>query len=395
MGIGMLLRAGIAGAAVMLGVTQDALADRDIVETAVAAGQFETLAAALTEAELVETLQGDGPFTVFAPTDAAFAKLGNKTIQSLLREPGTPTLSGILTYHVIAGEFTAADLARMPAINTVNGQRVELTFDGGKLKADEASIVKADIRTTNGIIHVVDTVITPEDASIAKTASEAGSFQTLLAAAEAAGLADALATGEGPFTVFAPTDAAFGALGADTIESLLQPANRGKLARILQYHVVPGRVYASDVLGGASAGTLANETVRVGLDSGSLRVNDANIVATDIEASNGVIHVIDSVLLPPEPQGRKVIGFFDARPNSETRALLGLDSHEGLLINRVVSDSGAERGGLERGDVIFAINGETATSDRLNEAKEIAGVGGTVELWVARRITVEVGVEDH
>ncbi|MEQ8769758.1 MAG: fasciclin domain-containing protein [Phycisphaerales bacterium] len=395
MGVSTLLCAGMTALSILMTTAGPAQADNDIVSTAVSSGQFDTLAAALTKAELVETLQGDGPFTVFAPTDEAFAKLGDKTINALLNEPGTPTLSGILTYHVIVGEFTAADLARMPAINTVNGQRIDLSFAGGKLLADDATIVKADIRTSNGIIHVVDTVLTPEDASIAKTASKAGSFSTLIAAAKAAGLADALATGDGPFTVFAPTDEAFAKLGADTIESLLKPENRGKLARILQYHVVPGRVYASDVIGGADAGTLAGEAVRVGFDSGALRANDARIIATDIEASNGVIHVIDSVLLPPEPQGRKVIGFFDARPNSETRALLGLDSHEGLLINRVVRDSGAERGGLQRGDVIFAIDGETATTERLNDAKERAGVGGTVELWVARRVTVEVGVEDH
>ncbi|MGI1662531.1 fasciclin domain-containing protein [Palleronia sp. KMU-117] len=133
---------------------------------------------------------------------------------------------------------------------------------------------------------------------IVDTAVEAGSFTTLVAAVQAAGLVDTL-KGEGPFTVFAPTDEAFAALPEGTVESLLLPENRDQLVAILTYHVVPGKVMSGDLTNGMEAATVQGANVTI-MTEGGVKVNEANVVSADIEASNGVIHVIDAVILPPE-----------------------------------------------------------------------------------------------
>jgi uncharacterized surface protein with fasciclin (FAS1) repeats len=134
-------------------------AEKDIVETAVAAGQFNTLAKALQAAGLVDTLKGEGPFTVFAPTDAAFAKLPAGTLESLLQD--IPKLKGILTYHVVAGKVMAGDVVKLKSAKTVNGLSVAIHAAGGKVMVDNANVIKTDLETSNGVIHVIDTVILP------------------------------------------------------------------------------------------------------------------------------------------------------------------------------------------------------------------------------------------
>lgn len=139
----------------------DAAAKKDIVDTAVGAGKFNTLAAALKAAGLVETLKGEGPFTVFAPTDEAFAKLPAGTIDELLKPENKEKLTSILTYHVVAGKAMAKDVAGMDSAKTVNGKELKLNADNGKVKVGEATVTKADISATNGVIHVIDTVLLP------------------------------------------------------------------------------------------------------------------------------------------------------------------------------------------------------------------------------------------
>lgn len=269
---------------------------RDIVETAVGAGSFKTLVAAVQAAGLVETLKGDGPFTVFAPTDEAFARLPKGTVENLLKPENRDMLRAVLTYHVVPGAVTADKVVDLKTAKTVNGQLVDITANKNGVKLDNANVVKTDIMTSNGVIHVIDRVIMPSTKNIVETADEAGSFGTLLAAAKAAGLAEAL-SGEGPFTVFAPTDEAFQALGS-TVGELLKPENKHKLQEILKYHVVKGRVFARDAVKAEKASTLQGGTVSIGIENGRLTANDAGIVMTDIDASNGVIHVIDGVLIP-------------------------------------------------------------------------------------------------
>ncbi len=273
----------------------------DIVDTAVRAGSFKTLAAALQAADLVDALKGDGPLTVFAPTDEAFAKLPEGTVESLLKAENRKQLIDILTYHVVDGFVPASKAVKLTGAKTLNGQRIDISAKNDSVSVDEASVIQADIVCDNGIIHVVDQVLLPATDNIAATASKAGQFSTLVAAAKAAGLVEAL-SGDGPLTVFAPTDDAFGKLPAGTVETLLQPENRAKLASILKYHVVPGRIYSEDALAAGSARTLQGESIQIGRSGDSATVNDANLVATDLDASNGVIHVIDSVILPPERQ---------------------------------------------------------------------------------------------
>ena len=271
----------------------------DIIDTAVAAGSFKTLAAAVAAADLVPALKGRGPFTVFAPTDEAFADLPQGMLESLLRPENKDQLIAILTYHVVPGAITAEQVANMKAAETLNGQRVEIVVDGGKVHIDDARVTAADIRCSNGIIHVIDRVLLPSGDNLAEVATKAGTFQTLLAAVEAAGLAETLASDE-PLTVFAPTDAAFAKLPQGTVESLLKPENRDQLAGILKYHVVAGRLYSDAALEAKSAKTLQGQTLEISVDDSQAKVNTAALLKTDIDAANGVVHVIDQVLLPPE-----------------------------------------------------------------------------------------------
>ena len=274
----------------------------DIVETAVEAGAFETLVAAVQAAGLVETLQGDGPFTVFAPTDEAFAKLPEGTVQSLLRPENRAQLIAVLTYHVVPGKVTASQVVNLTGAATVQGQRVDIAVESGNVMIDGATVVTADVMATNGVIHVIDEVILPANLNIVETAQSAGMFETLLAAATAAGFATPL-TGDAPLTVFAPTDEAFAALPEGTVESLLAEEGMATLKQILSLHVVEGRVYSDDARSAGMAGTLAGESLSFSESMGALKVNGANIVAADLDASNGVIHVIDQVILPTSTMG--------------------------------------------------------------------------------------------
>ena len=158
-----LIALGTAGA---LAITVEAVvaadADMDIVDTAVSAGNFQTLAAALTAADLVDTLKGEGPFTVFAPTDDAFAKLPAGTVENLLKAENLDQLTAILTYHVVAGAVTADQVVNLTAAATVNGQSVDISMNGSNVMVDGAKVVMTDIMASNGVIHVIDSVILPE-----------------------------------------------------------------------------------------------------------------------------------------------------------------------------------------------------------------------------------------
>ena len=282
------------GVAVAIGAGS-AMADhheKNIVETAVEAGSFKTLVAAAKAAGLAETLQGDGPFTVFAPTDAAFAKLPEGTVESLLENP--EKLRTILLYHVAPGKVMAEDVAGLDSVTSASGQPLSIsTADGVSIGG--AKVVKADISASNGVIHVIDSVLLPRD--LMGLAESAGQFTTLLAAVKAAGLSETLA-GDGPFTVFAPTDAAFAELPASAVQDLLKPENKEKLQAILKYHVVPGRVMAADVVGLEEATTAEGSNLDIQVSENSVKVDDANVVTTDLLALNGVIHVIDKVVMP-------------------------------------------------------------------------------------------------
>jgi transforming growth factor-beta-induced protein len=289
---------------------EPAAAPQTIVDVAVADGRFTTLAAALQAAGLVETLQGEGPFTVFAPTDDAFAKLPAGTVEELLKPENIDQLAAILTYHVVPGKVMAADVAGLSEAATVQGENIAIKTDMGKVMINEAEVVLADVAASNGVIHVIDSVLLPPstqaaaesdemaELDIVDTAVANGSFTTLAAALEAAGLIETL-KGEGPFTVFAPTDEAFAKLPAGTVENLLKPENKDQLIAILTYHVVAGKVMAADVVQLSEAETVQGGKVTIKTDMDKVMINDATVVIADVAASNGVIHVIDTVILPP------------------------------------------------------------------------------------------------
>ena len=282
-----------------------------IVEIAVADGRFGTLVAALEAADLVEALSGEGPFTVFAPTDDAFAALPEGTVEALLEN--IPALTDVLLYHVVAGDVKAADVVTLESAETLQGGFLSITVEGDVVRINGAQVVIADIEASNGTIHVIDAVLlppAPDEAAAEPTEEPAaeqpgtivdiavadGRFTTLVAAVQAAGLVDAL-SGDGPLTVFAPTDDAFAALPEGTVEALLEdiPA----LTEILLYHVVAGDVKAADVVTLDLAETLQGGSLSISVEGDVVRINGAQVVIADIEASNGTIHVIDAVLLPP------------------------------------------------------------------------------------------------
>jgi len=265
----------------------------DIVQQVLSNDDFSTLATAVDAAGLIETLRGDGPFTVFAPTNAAFEALPEGTLSALLGD--VDALTEVLTYHVVGSRVFAGDLPGVVSTQTLAGYPALFDLSDGA-KINESNIVVTDILTRNGVIHVIDAVLLPPEGDIVETAVAAG-FSTLAAALEAAELVGALQA-EGPFTVFAPTDAAFENLPEGVLEDLLEPENKADLQAILLYHVVEGQVFSGNLENGASAETLQGQSVSVDLSDG-VKINDSNVTTADIITKNGVIHIIDAVLLPP------------------------------------------------------------------------------------------------
>lgn len=373
----------------------------DLLETAAADGRFTTLAAALEAAHLVDTLRGEGPFTVFAPTDEAFAALPEGTLEALLTPGARADLTAVLTYHVASGSLGSAEVLARSGVETLNGQRAPIQVDDAGARIAGASLVVTDLRCDNGVIHVVDRVLLPELRDLTAVAADSGDLELLVAAVRAAGLAEALA-GPGPFTVFAPTDDAFRALGRERLEGLLREENRQELARILGYHVIPGRVLAAEALGRGPVATLAGPPLALRLDGGRLTVAGARVLAADVPARNGVVHLIDRVLAPPapEPQGRRVLGVYLEAPDQALASQLGIDRRSSLLVTGVVEGSGAAGAGIERFDVIVEVAGEPATRQALDRAKQRTRAGDTLALGVLRggrrlHVDVAVGLERH
>ncbi|MFO0888095.1 MAG: fasciclin domain-containing protein [Isosphaeraceae bacterium] len=271
--------------------------ERSVLKSLAASGKARTLLAALVASDLLDRLRGDGPFTIFAPTDDAFGKLPEGALESLLEPENKAKLVDVLSYHVVPGRYPASALASSPRLKTLGGGSLTIAANGRGVAVDGATVVRADLVGRNGVVHLIDRVLTPPADDILATAEKAGSFTTLRKALKAAGLEDALG-GDGPFTVFAPTDEAFAKLGGEKLKALLKPSNRHLLAAVLKYHVVSGKVTARDAVTAGSAATLQGGKVTAGIKDGRLVINDARVIGSDIEARNGIIHAIDSVLIP-------------------------------------------------------------------------------------------------
>lgn len=269
----------------------------DLASVAVSAGVFDTLVAAAGAADLVDALVSGGPFTVFAPTDEAFARIPASTLSALLAPANKALLQSIILHHLVPGIVLSNQL-QSGLVETVGGTVLEVSVGTeGVLLDNAAGVVATDVGASNGVVHVIDSVLLGPGL-IPGVATAAGQFGTLLAAVEAAGLVETL-LGEGPFTVFAPTDEAFAQLPEGTVESLLLPENRDTLVSVLLYHVVAGRVLAADLETG-EVETVSGAMLAVSVSTAGVSINDsAEVVAEDVFAVNGVIHVIDTVLLPP------------------------------------------------------------------------------------------------
>lgn len=292
------------GLVLVLGVPAYA-EEQDIVGIASGSEDFSILVAALEKAGLVEALQAEGPFTVFAPTNTAFEALLaglNITAEDLL---GHPQLADVLLYHVVPGQVMSTSLSNGMTAETLGGETLTVDLTDG-VKINASNVTTPDILAKNGVIHVIDQVLVPDTFQLAPATAPLPSivdiavgsedFTILVAALQKAGLVEALQA-EGPFTVFAPTNTAFeallGALGITAEELLGQP----QLADVLLYHVVSGKVMSTDLQNGMTAETLGGQAIAIDLTDG-VKINDSKVTSADIEASNGVIHVIDSVLVP-------------------------------------------------------------------------------------------------
>ena len=280
--------------------TTDGHGKMDIVDVAASADMFSTLVAAVKAADLVDVLKSDGPFTVFAPTNDAFAKLPKGTVETLLKPENKDMLVSILKYHVVAGKVPASDVVKLNSAGTVQGKDVTIKVKGGNVFLNGSTkVIKTNVMASNGIIHVIDSVLMPpKEMDIVDTAVSTKMFDTLVAAVKAADLVATLKS-DGPFTVLAPTDEAFAKLPEGTVETLLKPENKDMLIKILTYHVIPGEVKAADVVKLKKAKTVQGQNIKIKAKNGMVKLNkNVNVIKTDVEASNGVIHVIDGVLMP-------------------------------------------------------------------------------------------------
>ncbi len=263
----------------------------DLVAAAMAADDLQTLVRAVQAAELVDVLQSPGPFTVFAPTDAAFADLPAAKREQLLQDPDR--LKAVLLHHVVSGRLYADEVVQRTDAQTALGQALRFEVSD-QVRVNGAAIIQADIAADNGIIHVIDRVLLPER-DIVEVAREAGNFRSLLMALEVTGMTQTLRE-SGPFTVFAPTDGAFEQLPRGVVDALLQDTDR--LSAVLSYHVVAGQIPAAELAQRRELKTVGGQPVEID-GAAEITVAGAALGRTDIPATNGIIHVIDTVLLPP------------------------------------------------------------------------------------------------
>jgi transforming growth factor-beta-induced protein len=282
------------------------MARKSITEIAAANADFSTLVSLLQSTGLDKTLAGAGNFTVFAPTNAAFAKVPKATLDALAADKAE--LTRVLTYHVLASKALSGDVVKLDGkmVKTVEGSDVKVSIMGGKVMVNSSTVTAVDIQASNGVIHVIDSVLLPPakantamaKKSITEIAAGNPDFSTLVSLLKATGLDKTLA-GDGSFTVFAPTNAAFAKVPKATLDALA--ANKDQLTQVLLYHVVPGKVLSGDVvkLNGKMVKTVQGAEAKVTVMGGKVMVDAATVTAVDIDASNGVIHVIDSVILPP------------------------------------------------------------------------------------------------
>jgi uncharacterized surface protein with fasciclin (FAS1) repeats len=280
-----------------LGTDDRVTTGNDLVSVATDAG-LTTLLELATAADIMSVLPQGERLTIFAPTNEAFAALPREKVEALLTPEGLSTLRTILAHHVATPALPSAKLLDRRSVTTLSGQRVNVSTEGA-ITIGGAKVIATDVPFDGGVVHVIDRVMMPETRTIDRILAEDRRLSTLAAAVEAADLTRQLGpANDGPWTILAPTNQAFAALPDGALEQLLTPEGRSTLVAILAGHVVPGRLYRSDLVGAGSAQTLATAPVAYGLKDGLVTIGGANIVVADVPAANGVIHVIDRVILP-------------------------------------------------------------------------------------------------
>ena len=340
----------------------------DIPRTAQCTGLHNSLVAGVIQAELLETLQGTGPFTVFAPTDQAFTDAGID-LASLDTPEGKAILSDILLYHVVAGNVPSSAVTECMSADAVNGQPLSFTVNGGVM-VNGATVTLADVGTSNGVIHVIDKVLTPTDTpnDIPRTAQCTGVHNSLVAGVIQAELLPTL-QGDGPFTVFAPTDQAFANAGID-LAALDTVEGKAALTDILLYHVIAGEVPAANVTECLSTTAVNGNPLSFSVGVNGVMVNDANVTATDVPTSNGIIHVIDKVLSPTDtpndiPRTAQCTGIHDALVTAVVQAeLLETLQGEGPFTLFAPTDQAFADAGIDLA-ALDTVEGKAALTDIL------------------------------
>jgi len=286
---------------ISLAISTLGFAQTTVVDLIVGSEDHTTLAAAVGAAGLVETLNSGGPFTVFAPTDAAFALLPEGTVESLIADT-TGALANILTHHVSGGATLSTDLYDGMMITTVAGTELVVSSDSNGVYIDGAMVTVANLTADNGVVHVINAVLLPEaeveSNTVVDIIFDSPNHLLLAGAVVASGLAETL-SGDGPFTVFAPTDSAFAILPEGLVETLLEDPS-GQLTTILMHHVYGGSALSTDLSDGMMVTTLAGTELEVEIDTNGVYIGGAMVVIADLTADNGVVHVIDAVLVPVE-----------------------------------------------------------------------------------------------
>merc|ERR1712205_143481 len=324
-----------------------------IVQLAEHTPDLSTLVSAVVAAGLADTLSSAGKFTVFAPTNEAFKALPPGVLDSLMKPENKAKLADILKYHVLPEEVLSTQLKPFQAVKTVEGKPLHVQEWGGKVHVgpsleskDLKNVIKADIKASNGVVHIIDGVLLPPSTdaavpelqswrpNIVQLAEHIPDLSTLVSAVVAAGLADTLSSA-GKFTVFAPTNEAFKALPAGTLANLMKPENKAKLVDILKYHVLPEEVLSTQLKPEQDVKTVEGKSLHIELlktwygnivsVGGKFRHGGKEVTKADNIASNGVVHIINGVLLPPQPtpappqpKGQNIVQLAEHTPDLST-----------------------------------------------------------------------------
>ena len=269
-------------------------ADPTIAELAAATPQLSTLLSLVKQAGLADELAAPGNLTVFAPTNAAFAKVPKRTLDALGND--SAALKRVLLYHVVPAKVTAAEVVTVRGAKTLAGQRVKVRQNRNPVQINNANLLKTDIMASNGVVHLIDGVlIPPKQRTIAELAAATPQLSTLLSLVKQAGLADEL-SGSTKLTVYAPTNAAFAKVPKATLDALAK--DPAELKRVLLYHVASGATSAARVIEARDVKTLAGPQVRIRVGD-DVRISGAKVLQARIKASNGFVDLIDAVLIPP------------------------------------------------------------------------------------------------